>query len=331
MQLTNLLKEERLSHSEHIQQKTKNDPASVNTNQFESITVISDLPNEILVKIVNFLPTRDILVNVGLVSKHLNDVSKDSYVGINVKLTTEKTGQPEVIQNVLSLRNKQIKTLEVSLFSSQAMETMSSVIGQLSQLKKLFIRNLPSPSLKQLLENIFQLKNLKDLSLVGPLDELSLSTIGECRQLERLHFILRPSYVLSDLEFRQILSLKNLTSLNLRHCQLNFNLETASFPLNQSCTKMQLISDLAEPPVPLSYIKFITSHFPKLKRLEIKCREIKVDSFEDLSKFLRSLFARCKHLELVGFYCNSFDIKKFNSQFRGWTSFGSKDIRLYKV
>jgi hypothetical protein len=50
----------------------------------KEFTEMTDLPPELLIKILSHIPTKQLVKHVGLVSKQMNDLSKDSGVGISV-------------------------------------------------------------------------------------------------------------------------------------------------------------------------------------------------------------------------------------------------------
>jgi hypothetical protein len=126
---------------------------------------LTEFPLEIIIQIISYLPTKEIVKNVSLVSKQLNLLSKDSFVGISVSLTSDST--PEKAIQIFEQRSSQIKQLMITNISEETQKVMTNQIGTLKNLQKFEIIHSSNQTFKfpkKCFIRLFQLKHLKELS-----------------------------------------------------------------------------------------------------------------------------------------------------------------------
>ena len=92
----------------------------------------NQLPPEIQAKIISYLPTNDIVKNVGLISKELNELSKDSSVRISVDFNS-KTHQ-ETAAQLLHFRASHIREMKLYIIPKDIQKVVIDEIGSLKNL-----------------------------------------------------------------------------------------------------------------------------------------------------------------------------------------------------
>jgi hypothetical protein len=139
---------------------------------------LTEFPLGIIIQIISYLPTKEIVKNVSLVSKQLNLLSKDSDVGISVSLTSDST--PEKVIHIFEQRSSQIKHLMITNISEESQKVLTNQIGSLKCFQKfetIHSSNQTYKFPKKCFIQLFQLKHIKELELRGDLfEESSLNT-----------------------------------------------------------------------------------------------------------------------------------------------------------
>jgi hypothetical protein len=285
---------------------------------------LTELPLEVVVWIISYLPTIDIVKNVSLVCKQLNLLSKDSDVGISVSLTSDST--PEKVIQIFEQRSSQIKHLMITNISEETQKVLTNQIGSLKCLQKFEIIHSSNQTYKfpkKCFIQLFQLKHLKELDLLGDLfEESSLNTLEDCQQLRRLilNFPGR-DYVVSKEEFKSIIKFRGIKYF-LMHFEMNFGADFLDFPVVPlHIDKQRLLNHcyflrfLIFSP---SHLRMIAAQMPNLCSLAFICETFEIDLPEFLSA-LKYLFQRCKSLAFIFCMdCKISDFEKFKETFSGW-------------
>ena len=293
----------------------------------------TDLPHKVLVKIINYLPTKTIVRDLSLVSKQLNDLSKNPSVQIQVRLSSEIN--PESFQNIFQ-RSSQIESLELkTLKSSEGIKILTNHAEKLSSLTKLCI--ISSETIpKKLLENLFKSKSLKYLTILCyNLEDFSLETISHCKQLKKLMLSTRSIYKLSEKEFKALASPSKLNYIDFYTFKLNFipKEEVREFPINQNCQGyFTLHIDAEDNGIAHPHLKFLISHFPKIS-LSISGIKVDMDNQENIEALnsLSSSSFKNGYIRL-DFNCKTIPKSSSLNQLTGWSynMFDSKNLFLKK-
>jgi hypothetical protein len=283
----------------------------------------NQLPLEIQAMIISYLPTYDIAKNVGLISKQLNELSKDSSVRISVDFNSET--HQETAAHLLHFRASQISEMKLYNIPKDIQKVVIDEIGSLKNLAK--FESFTDQDFKltnQFTKKLFQLKNLKVLDMQGYfLEDSCLATIGECKHLKTLRLGL---YKVSMDELKAISSLGNLTSLRLS-LYLHFEPEYFEFPLvfnNQiKCSLTFFLKSFT-----ISHLKMIISYFPNVRGLYIQPRTTFVIDSEEKIVAMHSILSRCKNLFAFQLECEVADVAKVEERFSGWMVFILKSRSL---
>ena len=95
---------------------------------------LSELPPLIITQIIGYIPTKDIIKNVSLVSRQLNILSKDSVVQISVSFTSDST--PERAVQIFKQQSIQVKYLTIRNISEETQKVLTTQIKALKNLQK---------------------------------------------------------------------------------------------------------------------------------------------------------------------------------------------------
>ena len=294
------------------------------------------MPPEIIIKIISYLPTKDLVKNVSLVSKQLNLLSKDSFVGVSVSLTQDST--PEKVTLIFEHRSSQIRDLTINNVSEETQQVLTNRIGSLKNLQTFkVVRNINQTYTfpKKFLTQLFQRKNLKDVELRGYFfEEASLSSIGECQQLKRLVISFPGSdYVVSNHEFKLIGNFREIGFLWIDF-ETNFEADVTELPVEPLHLEKQLLMDhcyfLRVQNFSPSHLRMIASKMPNLRALAFKC-ELAVAEIDtpEFNSALRHLIQRCKRLGFI-FYvnCSTNDFQSFKNTFSDWKVWKGKSLEF---
>jgi hypothetical protein len=304
----------------------KNIKEKISKESKKKMSQLTDLPHNILVKIINYLPTENIVRDVSLVSKQLNKASKDPSVRISVEPFI--TSRSIALLDLSPVRFDQIRNLTISIYYPEDIEILTSHLHVLSSLTNLHIMSGCKLS-KKLLENVFQCKCLKDLQIFGSIEDSSLETIGECVRLERIELLTTGcAYKLSETEFKALASLKNLSDLHFNDFQLNLNPKEAinEFLVNRCRIFVTLHIDMEDIEMAQSQKQFIKLHFPKVD-LILNGGTVDVESQEKLTA-LRSFLLNIGKIQSLIINCKTIP-NVFLNQLTGWRhSYDSRDGML---
>jgi hypothetical protein len=293
---------------------------------------IEDLPTEILLKIINYIPMKDVPRNVSLVSKQMNLLSNDSSVGVVVEFTKNTT--LEAAQNTFKKLSNRISALYFN--SGTKVEIIKMLFDQISTLtllNKLVIWNAEVPIPTSFLAQLSQLKKLRFLTLELNFEELTLRTIAGCKKLKSL--VIKPKfYSLSDADLKALEQLGKRTRLyvDLTFSNLSQISRAASSPIEfPLAPNNSLQHHLVLYVDSVSELELIVSHFPHVHQLQAygKCD---LESQENI-RSLHSLLSKCKNLFHLLLKCSRIDEAAFRDQFKGWNYTYDQernDIRIYR-
>ena len=284
---------------------------------------ITDLSPEILCKILTYLPKTDIVHSVGLVSRQMNFLSRDS--SIKMRIEINENTKLETAEYIFSLRSLQIEKLSIRQVYNERLKIVEDFICSLTNLKVLDIQNfgkLPTTFLAK----IFRSKSLKDLYITCfgddcPYEESSFNSIGECKQL-RSFYLRSALYPISQFELKALANLKLLKSLSLLSCTMDFEPESefGEFPIKiaNSLSHCSFLIDNKD--MTFAHFEMLASLFPNVTRLRSVCRgetHLQLDSQEKILA-LHSLFQRLRYLKLFRIKCFIFDLTFFRNIFHYW-------------
>ena len=285
---------------------------------------LNALPFEIIIQIIGYLPTKDIIENVSLVSRQLNLLSKDSFVKISVSFTRDST--PEKAINIFEQRSSQIKDLTIANISEETQKVLTTQIGALKNLQKCTVVFSEDQTFKfplKFFSQLFQLKHLKDLELCGyNFEESSLKTIGECQQLKRLIVNFTGSDIISKQEFKSVANLREINYIWVSFA-MNFEADLDYFPEEPLHLEKKNLLDhcyfFRFQNFTPSHLRMIAAQMPNCCAFAIHCETFEIDSPEYMSA-LHYLFRRCKRLAF--FFCMECkinDLNKFKETFSDWS------------
>ena len=199
------LKVNKIQIKENISTITKLSKKNSNSND----RLISDLPPEILLKILKFVPDTDLVRNVSKVSKNFNNLSKDGSITLSIQLSPKLS--LDVGQNFFSQRSHQIRELTFFKTPLNVLQTFAPVIASLPKLVGIKISLLDDQLPTNFLTEIFDRQRLKILIVRGTRARPNLKKIEKCQTLKHLQL----DHYITLQELKQISSLKNLKSLEL--------------------------------------------------------------------------------------------------------------------
>jgi hypothetical protein len=274
-----------------------------------------DLPQEILLKIIGYCSTSNILTNVGHVSKTMNVLSRDSTVGLTVRLS--KNTKSKTAAKILQQRSNQIEKLVLAKTSEETIQVVTDYVGSLTNLKAFIVFDWTIKMPKEFFIQLFQLKKLKKMDINCLIEDSSLLTIGECKKLTFLR-INAEEYNLSREEF--------MVFVNLRHIPkvvLSFNIDALKYENLHYPVKVNIREDceltlqfLVES-LTYSLMNAIAAYFPEMWSFQIYSKNHQVISNEQIWA-IRTLFQKCKRLRLFITSCTFEDKAKFERKFKEW-------------
>jgi hypothetical protein len=139
----------------------------------KQVFLLFDFPDEIITRIISYLPTHDIVRTISLVSERMNHLSKDSSVGISVNSKTLNfvLAIPERTRQIthLKLYNSILSTLQI--VDMKNLKTIKMVYSTTAKFTQQFIEALP------------QLKNLENVHLSGEFEKSSFVKVGALKHL----------------------------------------------------------------------------------------------------------------------------------------------------
>ena len=165
---------------------------------------LTDLPNEILMKILSLLSTGDLLRNVALVSKRFYDITKEAPVHIHVKVDQE-CDQDGAVMFLRRARFLRSFTISAKRFVVRKQET-----GE-------FFQDQRSVSCDRLFLSLIQLEHVESISVLGEFMEINSATfirLGAAtwwKKLKKLHL---ESFGIEDYEvvFASLVSLNHFAA-----------------------------------------------------------------------------------------------------------------------
>ena len=300
----------------------------------EPMMKLTVMPPEIIVQIISFLPTKDIVNRASLVSKQFHMLSKESFVAISVLLMPDST--PEKAMQIFAHRSSQIRDLTLDNISEETQKVLTNQIGSLKNLHTCkVVRNINQTYTfpKKFLTQLFQLKHLKDLELRGYFfEEASLNTIGECQHLKRL-FVNLSDYNVSNHEFQLIANFREIKFLWI-NLETNFEAEVSELPIEPLHLDKQLLMDhcyfLSVQNFSPSHLRMIASKMPNLRALAFKC-ELAVAEIDtpEFNSALRHLIQRCKRLGVICFMnCTTNDFESLKKTFSDWNVWKGRHLEF---
>jgi len=175
---------------------------------------------EILIKIFNYISTRDLLKNVALVSKRFKALTEDFEVRLTVTIyfNTRLRSVLDILQRSIQIRKLRILTDQVT----------ASVILIAASLK--YMINLEEVETDSLfLTEIFKIPSLKILT--ANMTRAKFDKIGLCQGL----VVLNINKALTSTEFNELSNLVHLKSLNIRlsHMVRPYQLQYVFYPMRK--------------------------------------------------------------------------------------------------
>ena len=164
-----------------------------------------------------------------------------------------------------------------------------------------------------------KLRASRRFKIFSRLEDFSLETIGQCKQLTSLTLVTQFSYKLSEYEFRALANLKKLKRINFRSFPLNFNPKESvtEFPVNHCKAYFRVHINTEDYRWSHPCITFLISHFPNvyLDIIGIKVDKEKPENMVALNSLSISSFEDILKLKL-----NRKTTLKFSSynQLTGW-------------
>ncbi len=278
----------------------------------------SDLPQEILLKIIGYCSTSSILANLGHVSKTMNVLSRDSTVGLSIRLS--KNTKSKSAAKILQQRSNQIEKLALAKPSEETIQVVTDYIGSLTNLKELLAFNdLTIKMPKEFFIQLFQLKNLKKMDINCLIEDSSLLTIGDCKKLKFLR-IIAEDYNLSSEEFMAFVNLRHILKAVLSfNIDDNLKFQHLQFPTNISIREdCELSLAFSVEALTHSLLNAIASYFPEMWSLDIFPKTHQVITSEYIWA-IRTLFQKCKTLRLFIITCRLKDKVNFERKFKEWS------------
>jgi hypothetical protein len=276
---------------------------------------IIDLPQEILLKIIGYCSTSNILTNVGHVSKRMNVLSRDSTVGLTVRLS--KNTQSKSAAKILQQRSNQIEKLVLAKTSEEKIQVVTDYIGSLTNLKAFIVFNWTIKMPKQFFIQLFQLKKLKKMDINCLIEDSSLLTIGECKKLKFLR--INAEYNLSREEFMVFVNLRHIPKVVLSFNIDDLKIEHIQFPINVSIREdCELSLAFFVEALTYSLLNAIASYFPEMWSLDIFPKTHQAIT-KEYTWAIRTLFQKCKTLRLFITTCRLKDKVNFERKFKGWS------------
>ena len=166
---------------------------------------MKDLPNELLVKIMNYLPTTDIYNTFGLVCKEFHDLTFEiKYLKIKYIQNNHRHHWERIIKIVKSSKSLIRLTFDLDCCSKKPVISMAKVIKECKNLKSLIVENHFRPYYVDLSTDLIKsVTNRFDYNKLRRFDYDKLR-----------HLKLQGGFCHSD-QVAEISKLKNLTSLHL--------------------------------------------------------------------------------------------------------------------
>jgi hypothetical protein len=159
---------------------------------------------------------------------------------------------------------------------------------------------------------LFQLKSLRVLRVLGKIEEQSFLAISECKRLKHL----RIGY--SDISEKEIQAIAGLSSLLTLEAFPCFNNEKAPISIDVYHNVFFNVS-LRITTMKDSYLNRIPDYFPKVRTLYVVSSDDRADTRGKVTA-LHSLLERCKNLETFSFMSRFNDMNLIRSRFaEQWT------------
>jgi hypothetical protein len=272
-------------------------------------------PDEILVKIIGHLPTRDIVKTVSLLSKRMNQLSKDRSVRICVSSS-------ENVNSVLAIpeRARQVERLDLNGFSLSVDQILG--IKNLKSIKiKVEVRNFIGSRAftQELIDGLAQLKNLKSVELSGKFEQSCFTNLGALKHLKHISLGLAHCSI-TEQELKSLAELGEVSALDLKlissTVMFTSNGAATSFPENFTFSKncKQEISFVFKE---FSALGKMLSHFPNVGVLNaFGLNHPTVNNQEEISD-LHSLVVRCENLNEITFNFQV-NLEMFRNVFIDW-------------
>jgi hypothetical protein len=272
-------------------------------------------PDEILVKIIGHLPTRDIVKTVSLLSKRMNQLSKDLSVRICVSSS-------ENVNTVLAIpeRARQVERLDLNGFSLSVDQILG--IKNLKSIKiKVEVRNFIGSRAftQELIDGLAQLKNLKSVELSGKFEQSCFTNLGALKHLKHISLGLAHCSI-TEQELKSLAELGEVSALDLKlissTVMFTSNGAATSFPENFTISKncKQEISFVFKE---FSALGKMLSHFPNVGVLNaFGLNHPTVNNQEEISD-LHSLVVRCENLNEITFNFQV-NLEMFRNVFIDW-------------
>ena len=281
---------------------------------------LKELPPEIVIKFLNYLPAEDIVRNVSAVSKEMHLLTSDPSVRFSVKITNKTA--VETIRGILKSRSNQVRSLSLDLVSDEALEVVTSHVAKcLSNVNKVYIEAMPPFEFsKEQMARLTGMKNVREIDLVGFLEDSCWSLTSEFQSLKRVDINLFFGSLTED-DFAELSKLRNVEILKLHfnNHTINFQPESIPFPEhsgNSGKTFNQFmafkISNLT-----VAHFEMIVCNFPNVSTLHIYGGKLKIGNLEELSA-LKEVVKNGRNLSEICFHFSIFDKKDFIRAFSKW-------------
>ena len=280
-----------------------------NLNVKKSFPELADFPDEILLKIICHLSTKDIFKNVSLISKKMNNLTKDSSVPICVNFGHSETSENCAIK-IISERAKQVSTLKLFFNNISILKMTMDKISQMRNLNTLNIHDCthgqPTPVFpKQFVEALTQLKKLTSVDLEGQFEESSFTKVGELNHLKQFHLGLY-NYNLMEQELKSLAELKDVPSLFLKLSHphvLVHNIEMQD--LLDNTNRKKKLNHLMFDPSKIEEVEKVLSYFTDVDVLDVMGGfDVYFKLNEEIISNLKSLFSKCKSLRNILVSCD---------------------------
>ena len=296
--------------SEVLDKKPKMD-IKENSKVKKSTLELADFSDEILLKIICDLPTKDIFKNVSLVSKKMNNLTKDSTVPICGNFKHSETSAIKII----SERARQISKLELSYEKFSAFKLATNKISQMSNLSTIKIstdQQLKRLFPKQFIEALTRMKKLRSVELSGQFEKSCFNKVGELNHLKHFHLVLF-NYNITERELKSLAELKDVPSLFVK----------LSNPSVVVCnSELKILLDNTNGKKKFNHLQFdsykinelerVLSHFPNVDVFNVV---LNYELNEEIILNLKSLFAKCKSLRNVSVCCFKNVLEVFEDNF----------------
>ena len=251
---------------EVLEEVLKNPESSAMQTRIRNVLVpvpVPKLPNEILLEILSYLPTRDLLRNVARVSKRFHELSEDPHLIRKIEVESvgswPKDKEEKYCHDFLRVLKRSLKLKSLSFgFSSDINYDKS---------EEMFLEALPSMNHQFLEEFILKGDGKIDCDdaakFLAPVNENILKYLEKCPELKVLKLEFRPEveeftyFPLLSNFYQSIMEIK-LKSLQEFHL-IGMDIRNFIFDGDASGAK------------PVKFLETIAENMPKLQRLCLAC------------------------------------------------------------